>query len=297
VHRMVSRYLRYRLGWHKRMPLPPGGVLLDNPALAILELLNSPFPTLIGRIGGVECEAISQFIGLGRTFRKQVHRLQKNAGFYCSDESDLARFVDVNLEAISSCDLLAYWDCAGQYELVSSYGSEAEYCSLRCLEPFWPGQDWLSPLSGKRVCVVSPFGGTMSKQVMKIASIHPSLSLENHTFSFVNAPMTNGGYEVARGDPSWFDRLTIMAEDVKAKAPDVVLIGAGAYGLPLGSILKNAGFSSVVCGGALQLYFGIRGARWDQREDYKAIFNQSWTRASSLETPVGSGTVENGCYW
>jgi hypothetical protein len=76
-----------------------------------------------------------------------------------------------------------------------------------------------------------------------------------------------------------------------------VMIGAGSYGLPLGKLLKDAGYSSVVCGGSLQLLLGIKGSRWDQRADYQSIYNAYWTRLLPSETPVAHEKIEGGCYW
>jgi hypothetical protein len=294
---MFYSYLNDFFRFRKQRPFPPGGKVIDKPAKNILDILNGRRPALISRIGGVETEAISQFLKFGRVGAKQIQRLQKNAGFYLVDKTDLAKFVELNLNALSNTDLLAYWDCPGQYDLVNGLKADLRFTSLRNLEPFWREQDWLSTISGKKVCVVSPFVMTMQSQLENLAFIHPLLNLKDHDFSFVTAPQTNGGYEFQIGDPSWFERLMEMKEKIEDTAPDLVLIGSGSYGFPLGSILKDAGYSSVICGGALQLFFGIKGSRWDKREDYQAIYNKYWTRVSFNETPLGHNLIEDGCYW
>lgn len=294
---MFHSYLNDFFSSKKRRPFPPGGKVTDKPAQNILDMLNERPPALISRIGGVETAAISEFLKFGRVGAKQIQRLQKNAGFYLVNETDLAKFVELNLNALSNTDLLAYWDCPGQYDLVNGLKTDLIFTSLRNLEPFWREQDWLSTILGKKVCVVSPFVMTMQSQLENLAFIHPLLSLKDHDFSFVTAPQTNGSYQFQIGDPSWFERLMEMKEKIEDTSPDLVLIGAGSYGFPLGSILKDAGYSSVICGGALQLFFGIKGSRWDKREDYKAIYNEYWTRVSFNETPLGHKLIEDGCYW
>ena len=50
-------------------------------------------------------------------------------------------------------------------------------------------------------------------------------------------------------------------------------------------------------GGAAQLLFGIRGQRWEAREDYRVLMNDSWSRPLDSERPEGAKKVENSCYW
>ena len=294
---MLYSYLNRLFRSKKRRPLPPGGAFIDQPAGKILDLLNQRRPVLISRMGGIETAAISELLKFGGVSAKQKKRLQKNAGFYSLNKTDLDQFLELNLNALSNTDLLAYWDCPGQYDLVDDHRTDLIFTSLRNLEPFWQDQDWFSTILDKKVCVVSPFAVTMQNQLENLASIHPHLNLQDHDFSFVTAPQTNASYQFEAGDPSWFERLMEMKEKIKDTSPDLVLIGAGSYGFPLGSILKDAGYSSVICGGALQLFFGIKGSRWDEREDYRALYNEYWTRVSSDETPPGHKQIEGGCYW
>ena len=74
---------------------------------------------------------------------------------------------------------------------------------------------------------------------------------------------------------------------------DIALIGAGAYGFPLGAYAKQLGKQALHIGGALQLYFGIRGAYYDQF----GYHNEFWTRPLEEEKPKGFKKVEAGRYW
>ncbi len=95
----------------------------------------------------------------------------------------------------------------------------------------------------------------------------------------------------------WFEALSYMEQEALAKDFDVALVGCGAYGFPLAARLKRAGKQVVHMGGALQLLFGIRGKRWDDREDYQVLFNDAWQRPLEEERPAGAAKVENQCYW
>ena len=74
---------------------------------------------------------------------------------------------------------------------------------------------------------------------------------------------------------------------------DIALIGAGAYGFPLGSYVKNKGKKALHLGGILQLFFGIRGKFYDQFNYH----NEYWTRPLEEEKPKGFQKVEAGRYW
>jgi len=99
---------------------------------------------------------------------------------------------------------------------------------------------------------------------------------------------------------TWTDSLGLL-EDLKkqiaASDADVVLIGAGLYSLPLMAHAKINGKKAIHLGGATQLFFGIRGGRWDTMPDFQKFFNEFWVRPSSDERPANNILVENGCYW
>jgi len=47
----------------------------------------------------------------------------------------------------------------------------------------------------------------------------------------------------------------------------------------------------------LQLYFGVRGNRWDQYSDYQKLYNEYWVRPGDDNRPKGANSYEKGCYW
>ena len=77
---------------------------------------------------------------------------------------------------------------------------------------------------------------------------------------------------------------------------DVAIIGCGAYGMPLAAKIKNGGKIAIHLGGATQLLFGIKGARWDHHP-LSRMYNEHWTRPAEEETPKASQLIEGACYW
>lgn len=88
-----------------------------------------------------------------------------------------------------------------------------------------------------------------------------------------------------------------MTEEARKIDFDIAIIGCGAYGLPLAVRIKHMGRKAVHMGGAHQLLFGIRGARWDNNEFLKPFYNEYWTRPSQSERPKNAERVEGACYW
>ena len=76
---------------------------------------------------------------------------------------------------------------------------------------------------------------------------------------------------------------------------DVLVVGAGAYGVPLGSVAKSRNKVAIVMGGSVGPFFGIKGRRFDDRKEYKSFFyNDCWLRTPM---PPGGDKVEKGAYW
>ena len=60
-----------------------------------------------------------------------------------------------------------------------------------------------------------------------------------------------------------FEALDYMYKEALKIDFDIAVIGCGAYGICLASMLKNAGKQAFHLGGITQLWFGIKGKRWD----------------------------------
>jgi len=57
------------------------------------------------------------------------------------------------------------------------------------------------------------------------------------------------------------------------------------------------GKQAIHLGGATQILFGIRGARWDEMETYRKLYNKHWIRPNEMEVPKDANRIEDGCYW
>lgn len=119
----------------------------------------------------------------------------------------------------------------------------------------------------------------------------PDFIPEFKSLATVKAVQTIAGNSA--GFPSWFDALEQMEREISLVDFDIALIGCGAYGLPLAAYVKKIGKQAIHVGGVLQLYFGIKGKRWN---DW-GLYNDYWVSPDAKDIPNNADKVENGCYW
>jgi hypothetical protein len=219
--------------------------------------------------------------------------LKFGAGYFPTDDVSIDRLAKLYLAAISQINIYAAWTPSDKRLVPMS----AAKIRLYDLDPFFTKHRWSLALDQKRVCIVSPFTETMKKQYLLREKLFSRQLLPPMDISYVKAPMTHCNNKVDNTD--WFQNLDRLCDQVLSLNPEVVIIGAGAYGLPLGSNMANCGLVAIVLGGSTQLLFGIKGKRWENDKQYRTLINQYWVRPSLDEQPVGFNKLEinGGAYW
>ena len=151
-------------------------------------------------------------------------------------------------------------------------------------------------MEGKKVVVVHPFKETIEMQYEKRKYLfeNPCI-LPEFELRVVKAVQTIAGQRDERFS-EWGEALQYMYDECMKDDFDVAIIGCGAYGMPLASMIKRAGKTAIHLGGVTQVLFGIKGGRWDHNE-LSALYNDYWVRPLPSETPQNANKVEKGCYW
>lgn len=218
------------------------------------------------------------------------------AGFFPTSDSNLLKFGAKMLDIAGEIDVLGSWLPRESRLLRYKHEMQPLIIPKNDLEPYYHSRPWSEALEGKRVLVIHPFTSTIEEQyarreyLFSNRCVLPSFQLI--TFKAVQSIAGNNpGFE------SWFDALDWMCQEVKRINFDVAIIGAGAYGLPLGAFIKRIGRKAIHLGGATQILFGIKGKRWDTQPFYQGLYNEFWVRPSSNEVPGNFQVVEGGCYW
>lgn len=271
----------------------------EQTQVAIAAAINSG-GQLIARVGSNEGDAVSQFklkrrgeLKLGSYTDVIKEAMKSGAGFFPTDDENLDRFAELYIDCIKQIDIYAAWSKFDK----NIFNKEAKICRLVDIDPFFTVHRWPLAMAGKRVTIVHPFTATIARQFPKRDLLFDRPTLPDCTLTLVQAPQTQA--DASTDGQDWFANLAEMERLIEESRPDVCIIGAGAYGLPLAAHAKSLGATAVMMGGATQLLFGIIGNRWLNDRQYRALVNEHWTRPGDDEKPQGFQKMEiaGGAYW
>ena len=289
----------------------------------MFDLFSSDRPCFVGRMGTVECSIVVNYIFvhsqqcyLRKCWKyisdnarmpiwekgKPFYELQNNAGFFTKGAisiADVEKFAELYLKDIPQMDV-----CGRFYdpERFLPFNKSCKMVQLESLYPFFSPQPWTKTLEGKKVLVVHPFKDTILSQynnyrheLFKNRNVLPDFQLD-----VIKAVQSIAGEDC--GFQTWFDALDYMKEEIVKRDFDVLIVGCGAYGLPLAAFGKSLGKKALHLGGGTQLLFGIKGKRWEGHyhgDDtrFADLFNEHWVYPSEKEIPKNAKLVEGGCYW
>lgn len=217
-----------------------------------------------------------------------------NAGVRPRNKESYRLFARLCMEALQGLDLQGVWSCG--YEAVCIGANVGrEFFNVEITGPDGDNpRHWLAALQGRRVLVVSPFAGTIQKQIPRLAGIWPRSDWMRGTeFRNVGFP-----YMIDEGCPeAWWEVYNRIGAVVSQGDYDVALFGCGGLGLPFAHLAKKAGRVGIHLGGHLQLIFGIYGKRHLEQEWHRKHINGAWVRPGADEVAKTANRVEGGCYW
>lgn len=314
---MARRFCRltanYQMPTAKELPSIEGQPVSN----LISSMIERTEGVLITRFGSVEAETLLRYLEMQSRFSRIQRiisfvrgeigpywwdatirsQLFNNAGFFpVDDDESLDRFAKIYLECCRQIDVLGVWSCTPYISRLSGYYNNVVKVPLRDLEPYYHQLPWTHSLENRRVLVIHPFVKTIEKQFLKRDKLFVnSQVLPRFELIPFQAVQSIAGNQTEYG--TWFEALNDMCQRIQRIDFDVAIIGAGAYGMPLAAFVKSIGKKAIHLGGATQILFGIKGARWDQRVEYTQLYNEHWVRPDSSEVPTHFQRVENGCYW
>lgn len=273
---------------------------LSNQLIAQAITENKPYYAC--RLGSGELGVIADYealkIGIKRHYSmKKFDLLTNNAGFFPYDTCYIEKFSELYFDSISQADIIGVWYNILEEYILKKYAYCASPTPLPALEPWNSITPWSTALKGKRIVVIHPFSDSIEKQYRKRAYLFENENiLPEFHLRTVRAVQTIAGNNDDRFS-TWFDALNFMYDQVMSEDFDVAILGCGAYGLPLGAMLKKAEKVVIHMGGATQILFGIKGKRWDKIEAVSKMYNEYWVRPGNSEIVDKSNNIEGGCYW
>jgi len=265
---------------------------------------NKPFAA--GKIGNCELMCIYNYFlyqhkQLPIQWLSSVEEeMYNNTGVFPKTEQSRIEFVEEIVKSISNIDSLAWWSMFNldfEARFIKKNSPNCQLIDLQSLEPFYSGSPWTEFLKDKKVLVISPFTESIKKQYLKREKLwkDPRIlpNFELLTIKHQHSP----GLDVPSKYHSWISMIEDIKKQMNDLTYDVLLVGAGASGLPLISHAKHNNKQGIHLGGPLQLLFGIKGGRWDNGPIGKHFYNEYWVRPTGEEIPKKHKLIEGGCYW
>ena len=261
-------------------------------------LINSDAPCMVTRLGANELDLTIDALIKKKISPFHLHRMSIWSGFFPEKDEMAFKFGELMKECTAEIDLSALYYAHGEEYMLEKYAKNGVFCHNRAIEPWYTDKTpWTKYLKGKKVLIIHPFEDTIRDQYNKRELIFPDSDiLPEFELLTLKAVQTVAGQKDERFS-TWFDALDYMFEKSMNYNFDVAILGCGAYGLPLAAMLKKNGKKAIHLGGATQILFGIKGARWDNHPVISKLFNDSWIRPSDSDKPANAQSVENGCYW
>lgn len=281
----------------------------------IKKILSQPEPCMISRFGSTEMVTLLTYLNVindSNFILKCIHYIKGEigwfwwdnmvkddmtncSGFFSSNEYFLTKFGERFLDDIKNIDLLGSW-LSDETRLKEAFFPNSSRIPLKDLEPFYHQNPWSEILKEKVILVIHPFEETIQKQYTKRKLLYKDERvLPDFELKTLKTVQSVAGTSVPFSN--WFEALDFMCKQIDNIEFDIAIIGAGAYGLPLASYIKQIGKKSVHLGGATQILFGIRGKRWDERPFYQNLANEHWVRPLSSETPEKFQLADSASYW
>ena len=287
----------------------------SNAFSKVRDELVGPGPAAIGKLGTIELELAYYRFKTKREQRPIPEQLLvplcRNAGMFPPTQETALKMADELLKSLLFFTITSpWWSIPQSIELYNTLSRSANFVTLQALECFLspdPNHWWTAAIpSNTKVLIISPFSSSIERQIPnldKIWAARPGLWNPTIQFKTIKFPLSYGtqSQEIQKEmTDRWSDSLGLLAwvkEQMDSIDYDIVMIGAGIYSLPLMAFAKQRGKKAIHLGGSTQLFFGIRGGRWDTMAEFQPLFNEHWIRPALDERPVNYASVEKGCYW
>lgn len=289
----------------------------DKISQIIFNALASDKPCMVARFGANEQRITANYLAIKSRSRnvykavtgqkpfwwwdKQVRReFTRNAGFFPDENKYIEKYSERMIYDTESLDVLLTW-FGWESLLIDPNTEKINLVGLQEAEPWWQNNPWTRYLEGKKVLVVHPYSELILHQYKNRDKLFKNrFVLPNFELKTLKAVQSIGG--TVEGYDNWFDALTWMEDEMNKIDYDVALIGCGAYGFCLAAHAKRQGKKAVHLGGVLQLLFGIKGNRWENKNyhhvyDYTTLFNDFWVKPDKGLIPKNAEQIEGACYW
>jgi len=227
------------------------------------------------------------------------------AGIKFNNINDVKKYKTLYINSILNTTLLGIWDnnMFKQSKMVLDHINDKnkKYICAHALEPYYymndPNYNFNELIKNKKLLIITSHKETTNMQLNKLDQLFNKPIFNNNEFYIYKPSQQNGG---SHDNNSWEYHYNLMITDItKIKKEfnfDIALVSAGGFGMLISDfIYKNTNSNVIYVGGALQLFFGIMGKRWENSNEIKK--NNNWVYPIDTDKPKNINTCENGCYW
>ena len=260
----------------------------------ILHELKKNTPCLVTRFGATEFKTIKYFyinknkpkVSFSDGYKADI---KYASGFFSPSDELLTKFCCDSLQLLKNVDIFVPWcyTMSKKYNENEIFGSHNNTAKLVHADTFGQGlfaveRPYTQYLEGKKVLVCHPFERTIQEQYKKREKLFKNpLILPEFELKTLKVVQGLGDSQEVLQYGNWFEALESMYRKIDDTDFDIALIAGGAYGMFLANYIKERGKQAVHVAGALQLLFGIKGARWGETE----FMNEHWVSPSDEEKP------------
>ena len=318
----------YRFLTRKKFPLPSCETDRQRANDIIFNTLISDKPCMIARFGTTELITINNYLCISEDKAKikkiwnyisqnthapwwqeeNFHYLDIYSGVFPATQDTSTNFSKRYLTDIPQIDILGSFQ---YYEKFMPLKSNLVNLHLETLYPFFVDRPWTKALRGKKVLIIHPFEETIKFQYKKRKHLFENKD-KLPEFELITLKAIQSAAGIKPPFKDWFEALNHMEDQISKIDFDICILGCGAYGLPLAAHVKRMGKKSFHIGGGLQLLFGIRGKRWDDKnygvkefkdipnlmnQPYCSLYNEHWIRPLDEDTPVNKDKLDGAVYW
>lgn len=297
------------LAWGRLCNHREGNLTFQQSQAWIATAMERPTPCSIGKLGTCELlglEYLDRWVQLpwprNASWYRPAQRLFHSAGVFPIRRDIYYRWASLYRAAVRQLDFVAQWQPEGSF--LDAYEQafldrelpHAVRGNFHSLDPV--GAPWLQPLAKLRWLVISPFCETIRAQLPRLPQLKVFHGIPPETLAQAASdcrllPCPQLPYMVPPVHRDWFHGLGEMKRAMDEMEFDVAVIGAGAWSVPLAVHAKTQGRIGIHLGGTLNLLFGIRGGRFEDR----GLYNEHWIRPVESERPANHRLLENGAYW
>jgi hypothetical protein len=270
-------------------------------------LIRAGTPAAIGKIGGIECRVVDYSERLVQcdwprqlSWKRAGLQLFTTAGVFPYGKESFYRFAKFFRGILPECDVLVAWFNKGEERLLKKYAPQARLISFQILgyPPYLVKNPWPAALVGKKVLLMSPFTESARRQHARLDKVWPNHPEMRPEYELVTLRTPLHAHLLKEPVfPDWFTGYDQLCAQMDAQDYDVALIGCGAWSLPLCVHARRRGKIGIHLGGVTQLFYGIRGKRWDDYPPLQSVYNDCWVRPSAEEAPQNIDRVESAAYW